>query len=70
MNRKRLSRIAFAVASDRLLADMQAGKITRNAAATKLAALKAAKNKRDEQISFGAFIASNGLGSVLSHGAR
>lgn len=70
MDRKRLSRIAYIAAADRLLAQCDAGTLSREAGRNKLAALRRAYDKRVADIELPAFMASNGLGSVLSQGAR
>lgn len=69
MDRKRLTRIAFATASDRLIAAMRSGQITRDAAASKLAALKAARDKRVSHIELAAFLNARRIGFILERKA-
>ena len=68
MNRKRLARIAYIAASDRLLAACDAGTLSREAGRAKLGALRRAYDKRISDIELEAFFEANGLGFVAEMG--
>lgn len=68
MDRKRLARIAYIAAADRLLAACDAGTMDRVDARAKLEALRRAYDKRVSDIELGAFLKSHGLGFVAEFG--
>lgn len=61
MDRKRLARIAYIAAADRLLARCDAGALSREEGSDKLASLRRAYDKRVADIEFGAFLKAHGL---------
>lgn len=65
MNRKRLARIAYIAAADRLLAACDAGTMSREAGRAKLEALRRAYDKRVSDIELRSFLGSHGLGFIL-----
>ena len=66
MNRKRLARIAYIAAADRLLASCDAGTMSREAGRAKLEALRRAYDKRVSDIELGSFLAARGLEHIVS----
>lgn len=70
MDRKRLARIAFIAACDRLYAQFDARQITGPEARAKLDKLRAAYEKRKQDIELRrSFLASRGLGFILDRKA-
>jgi len=69
LNRKRLARIAYIAAADRLLASCDAGTMSREAGRGKLEALRRAYDKRVSDIELGSFLAARGLGFILERKA-
>lgn len=65
MDRRRLARLAYTAAADRLLADRDMGAVAWPEARAKLAALRAAYDKRKEAIEFASFVRTHGLETVF-----
>jgi len=69
MDRKRLARIAYIAACDRLYAQFDARQITGPEARAKLDKLRAAYEKRKQDIELRSFLTSRGLGFILDRKA-
>lgn len=65
MDRAKLARLAYTAAWNRLLASRRSGKLSTAEALAKLAALRAAYDKRREAIRFGSFVRSHRLEAVF-----
>ena len=65
MDRARLARLAYTAAADRVLASRDTGASDWPEARAKLAALRAAYDKRREAIRFGSFVRSHRLEAVF-----
>ena len=69
MDRKRLARIAYIAACDRLYAQFDARQVTGPEARAKLDKLRAAYEKRKQDIELRSFLVSRGLGFILDRKA-
>lgn len=69
MDRKRLARIAYIAACDRLYAQFDARQVTGPEARAKLDKLRAAYEKRKQDIELRSFLTSRGLGFILDRKA-
>lgn len=69
MDRKRIARIAYTAAADRLLAARDAGAIDNLSARAKLAALRRAYDKRVSDIELRSFLAARGLERIAGRAA-
>lgn len=65
MNRKRLARLAYTAAADRILAACDAGEINWDAARARLDKLRAAYDRRVADIDLGSFLAARGLTNIV-----
>lgn len=65
MNRKRLARLAYTAAADRILAACDAGDMSREDGRARLAKLRTAYDKRVSDIDLGSFLAARGLTNIV-----
>lgn len=65
MNRKRLARLAYTAAADRILALCDAGEINWDAARARLASLRTAYDKRVSDIDLADWLAARGLTNIV-----
>ena len=65
MNRKRLARLAYTAAADRILATVNAGEINWDAARARLASLRTAYDRRVSDIELADWLAARGLTNIV-----
>lgn len=65
MNRKRLARLAYTAAADRILAACDAGDMSREDGRARLASLRTAYDKRFSDIELADWLAARGLTNIV-----